>query len=351
MLGKLIAKKAGRPKRRRGPKPKPKAAVAKKPPVRKKPAKVVRSPKENAELKRLISSQKRDDAPDSNPLPRRRATGPEGSKPVEQGPLLSKVQLPEKMSKAQARKLIMQGKAKVRTDKNGKKKLVSTGEYAPARGVVAEEMGLSKRGKLPSEAELKEMGGFEMRKTGGKAKPKVRKAASAQKRKNPKVRLASNSNTSMIKPIASESSSRKKPPSFSSMITKALKQKASPEGEKRIQAAANPKKPVIATSVKKPNSVKKTKPKFVSESGLGSTPIGTEDRKRTIKSKPKKRKTVGETMFGSDQTPRNQTVKNPFTGNDMTIDYSDNYEMKMGGKVRRRMGGKVRGYGKAQRGY
>ena len=392
MLGKLIAKKAGRPKRRRGPKPKPKAAVAKKPPVRKKPAKVVRSPKENAELKRLISSQKRDDAPDSNPLPRRRATGPKGSKPVEQGPLLSKVQLPEKMSKAQARKLIMQGKAKVRTDKNGKKKLVSTGEYAPARGVVAEEMGLSKRGKLPSEAELKEMGGFEMRKTGGKAKPKVRKAASAQKRKNPKVRLASNSNTSMIKPIASESSSRKKPPSFSSMITKALKQKASPEGEKRIQAAANPKKPkkpkstlsprkylkqqaeikdimrngvevvvnqdkkkpkkpVIATSVKKPNSVKKTKPKFVSESGLGSTPIGTEDRKRTIKSKPKKRKTVGETMFGSDQTPRNQTVKNPFTGNDMTIDYSDNYEMKMGGKVRRRMGGKVRGYGKAQRGY
>ena len=173
MLGKLIAKKAGRPKRRRGPKPKPKPAVAKKPPVRKKSAKVVRSSKENAELKRLISSQKRDDAPDSNPLPRRRATGPEGSKPVEQGPLLSKVQLPEKMSKAQARKLIMQGKAKVRTDKNGKKKLVSTGEYAPARGVVAEEMGLSKRGKLPSEAELKEMGGFEIRNKGGKVKRKA----------------------------------------------------------------------------------------------------------------------------------------------------------------------------------
>ena len=177
MLGKLIAKaigkKAGRPKRRRGRKPKPKPVEAKKPPVRKKPAKVVRSPKENAELKRLISSQKRDDAPDSNPLPRRRATGPEGSKPVEQGPLLSKVQLPEKMSKAQARRLIMQGKAKVRTDKNGKKKLVSTGEYAPARGVVAEEMGLIKRGKLPSEAELKEMGGFEIRNKGGKVKRKA----------------------------------------------------------------------------------------------------------------------------------------------------------------------------------
>ena len=201
LIAKAIGKKAGRPKRRRGPKPKPKPAVAKKPPVRKKSAKVVRSSKENAELKRLISSQKRDDAPDSNPLPRRRATGPEGSKPVEQGPLLSKVQLPEKMSKAQARRLIMEGKAKVRTDKNGKKKLVSTGEYAPARGVVAEEMGLSKRGKLPSEAELKEMGGFEMRKKGGKAKVR--------------------------KPIS---------------IRNALKKKASPEAETRIQAAANPKK-------------------------------------------------------------------------------------------------------------
>jgi len=199
----------------------------------------------------------------------------------------------------------------------------------------------------------------------------------------------------------------------------ALKKFASPEGEKRIQAGANPKEPksslspreylkeqarkkdikrnkkkakkkdtsrnnveIVVNKPKKPapskkrspiaksdnrylndyriektaagdnyKTSKKTKPKFVSESGLGSTPISTEDRKRTIKSKPKKRKTVGEAMFSSDQTPRNQTVKNPFTGNDMTIDYSDNYEMKMGGKVRRRMGGKVRGYGKAQRGY
>ena len=180
MLGKLIAKKAGRPKRRRGPKPKPKPAVAKKAPVRKNNEKPLskrakseieklsgvklttlknKTPSEQREYLKTIS----DRAEREDPLPRRRATGPEGSKPVEQGPLLSKVQLPEKMSKAQARRLIMEGKAKVRTDKNGKKKLVSTGEYAPARGVVAEEMGLSKRGKLPSEAELKEMGGFEMR--------------------------------------------------------------------------------------------------------------------------------------------------------------------------------------------
>jgi hypothetical protein len=316
MLGKLVAKavsKAGRPKRRRGPKPKPKEVKAKKAPVRKKPAKVVRSPRENAELKRLISSQKRDDAPDSNPLPKRRATGPEGSKPVEQGPLLSKVQLPEKMSKAQARRLIMEGKAKVRTDKNGKKKLVSTGEYAPARGVVAEEMGLSKRGKLPSEAELKEMGGFEMRKTGGKAKSNVRKAVSAQKKKNPKARLASSSGTSMIKPIASESPSRKKPPSFSSMITNALKKRASPKGEKRIQESAK-------------------------------------------EAQSNKRKSLSDALFGGfktgDFTAKNQTVKNPFTGNDMTIEYDYPEDKKMGGKVRRRMGGVIKkGFGKATRGY
>jgi hypothetical protein len=362
MLGKLVAKavsKAGRPKRRRGPKPKPKEVKAKKAPVRKKPAKVVRSPRENAELKRLISSQKRDDAPDSNPLPKRRATGPEGSKPVEQGPLLSKVQLPEKMSKAQARRLIMEGKAKVRTDKNGKKKLVSTGEYAPARGVVAEEMGLSKRGKLPSEAELKEMGGFEMRKTGGKAKSNVRKAVSAQKKKNPKARLASSSGTSMIKTIASESPSRKKPPSFSSMITNALKKRASPKGEKRIQESAKKAQSTKRNAGKNtPVVVKKPKAnlKYAAESGPGSTPIGTASKQSTIKSKPDKRKSLSDALFGGfktgDFTAKNQTVKNPFTGNDMTIEYDYPEDKKMGGKVRRRMGGVIKkGFGKATRGY
>ena len=74
------------------------------------------------------------------------------------------------MSKAQARRLIMQGKAKVVTDKNGKKKLISTGEYAPSRQVIAEEMGLLGKGKLPTEAELDAMGGFEIRMGGGKVK-------------------------------------------------------------------------------------------------------------------------------------------------------------------------------------
>jgi hypothetical protein len=352
MLGKLVAKavlKAGRPKRRRGPKPKPKEVKAKKAPVRKKPAKVVRSPRENAELKRLISSQKRDDAPDSNPLPKRRATGPEGSKPVEQGPLLSKVQLPEKMSKAQARRLIMEGKAKVRTDKNGKKKLVSTGEYAPARGVVAEEMGLSKRGKLPSEAELKEMGGFEMRKTGGKAKSKVRKPASTMTAKDVADAAIADVNKNLSKDERAKF-----------LIANALKKKATPKAEERIMALLKTKKPKIVTKAKN-NKVKPNKPKanlkYAAESGSGSTPIGTASKQSTIKSKPDKRKSLSDALFGGfktgDFTAKNQTVKNPFTGNDMTIEYDfpDSDDMKKGGKVRRRMGGKVRGYGKAQRGY
>ena len=351
MLGKLVAKavsKAGRPKRRRGPKPKPKPAVAQKASVRTKPAKVVRSPRENAELKRLISSQKRDDAPDSNPLPKRRATGPKGSKPVEQGPLLSKVQLPEKMSKAQARKLIMQGKAKVRTDKNGKKKLVSTGEYAPARGVVAEEMGLSKRGKLPSEAELKEMGGFEMRKKGGKAKSNVRKPASTMTAKDVADAAIADSNKNLSKDERAKF-----------LMTNALKRKATPKAEKRLQASLNTKKPKIVTKAKK-NKVKPKKKdpykynqNFIDEPTAAPDNYKTSKKSTTKKNKPDKRKSLSDALFGGfktgDFTAKNQTVKNPFTGNDMTIEYD--FPKKMGGKVKRRMGGKVKGYGKAQRGY
>ena len=73
---------------------------------------------------------------------------------------------------------------------------------------------------------------------------------------------------------------------------------------------------------------------------------------------PKKLKTLGEAMFSSDQTPRNQMVKNPFTGEPMTLDYSDNYDMKKGGSIKKKMKkGKVkkraslRGQGKALRGF
>ena len=76
---------------------------------------------------------------------------------------------------------------------------------------------------------------------------------------------------------------------------------------------------------------------------------------------PKKLKTLGEAMFSSDQTPRNQMVKNPFTGKPMTLeyDYPENPEdMKKGGSIKKKMKkGKVkkraslRGQGKALRGF
>jgi len=310
LIAKAIGKKAGRPKRRRGPKPKPKAVVAKKAPVRKKPAKVVRSPKENAELKRLISSQKRDDAPDSNPLPRRRATGPEGSKPVEQGPLLSKVQLPEKMSKAQARKLIMQGKAKVRTDKNGKKKLVSTGEYAPARGVVAEEMGLSKRGKLPSEAELKEIGGFEMRNKGGKVKRKAGGKVKGYKKGGP---------------LKAESFENMKEVERGKMRKTIQNIKGTPAEIAKDRKRKKIKKPTIL-------------PDYGDE--LYETPDKNSETEaqiaRMIKGAFDKPKPIRPSKGAKEFTPYLKR-KMP--------------RKKGGGTIKRRMGGKVRGYGKAQRGY
>ena len=128
LVSKVTKPKRGRPKRRRGPKPKPKVE-AKKPVARKKQEKPL-SKKAKAEIQKLSGVKltelknktpseqreylkaKSDIADTRDPLPRRRATGPEDAVPVEQGPLLSKVQLPEKMSKAQARRLIMQGKAK-----------------------------------------------------------------------------------------------------------------------------------------------------------------------------------------------------------------------------------------------
>jgi len=298
LIAKAVGKKAGRPKRRRGPKPKPKEVVAKKAPVRKKPAKVVRSPKENAELKRLISSQKRDDAPDSNPLPRRRATGPEGSKPVEQGPLLSKVQLPEKMSKAQARRLIMQGKAKVRTDKNGKKKLVSTGEYAPARGVVAEEMGLSKRGKLPSEAELKEIGGFEMRNKGGKVKRKAGGNLDLKAVERGKMRKTIQNIKGTPAEIAKDRRRKKikKPTSLPDYGDYGDELYETPDKNSETEAQ-------IARMIK--GAFDKPKPSRPSKGAKEFTP------------------------YLKRKMPRK----------------------KGGGTIKRRMGGKVRGYGKAQRGY
>ena len=118
-------------------------------------------------LKALYRQQQEEIKGSQNILPRRRATGPEGQE-VEQGPLLSKVLLPENVSPARKRNLIAQGKA--RMTKQGMK---GTGEFAPSRQSIAEEMGLGGKGSLPTEEQLRGMGGFEIKKYGGKVKRRM----------------------------------------------------------------------------------------------------------------------------------------------------------------------------------
>jgi len=137
-------------------------------PTNKKQPTVKRTAAQNKELKKLIAQQQKEMGEGSqNILPRRRATGPKGQE-VQQGPLLSKVKLPEKMSPARKRSLIAQGKAKMTP-----KGMEDTGEFAPSAGSIAEEMGLGGKGSLPTEEQLRGMGGFEIKKYGGKVKRRM----------------------------------------------------------------------------------------------------------------------------------------------------------------------------------
>ena len=109
-----------------------------------------------------------------------------------------------------------------------------------------------------------------------------------------------------------------------------------------------PKKPIVV----KPTS-RKTTPLDLTYRDDEGSPIGTVDRK----SKPKKLRTLTEAMFGSDQTPENEMVRNPFTGKPMSLEYDfpeDPEDMKKGGSIKKKMKkGKVkkraalRGQGKA----
>ena len=78
------------------------------------------------------------------------------------------------------------------------------------------------------------------------------------------------------------------------------------------------------------------------------------------------RKSLGEAMFGGfktgDFTPKDQIVKNPFTGEDMELkyEYPDDPDdgMKHGGSIKKKMKktkvkkrAALRGYGKALRGF
>ena len=117
----------------------------------------------------------------------------------------------------------------------------------------------------------------------------------------------------------------------------------------------------MGSGKKKPTMVKptsrKTTPLDLTYRDDEGSPIGTVDRK----SKPKKLRTLTEAMFGSDQTPKNEMVRNPFTGKPMSLEYDfpeDPEDMKKGGSIKKKMKkGKVkkraslRGQGKALRGF
>ena len=127
------------------------------------------------ELARLVRSQTRDNLSENTvpPLGRRTSTTDSAGNRVEGGvntSLLSKEQLPEKLSPAQLRRLVETGQATV--GRGGKVR--STGEYASGADVTGRIM----RGGddvPPTEAEIMEMGGFEIRKAGGAVKKKKKK--------------------------------------------------------------------------------------------------------------------------------------------------------------------------------
>ena len=145
-------------------KPKPKTKPKSKP----KTSKPKRTPAENRELRRLIAQQKKDDAPAGTVKEPTRIKLTAGGSYA----LPSKVKLPEgKISKARRRQLIKTGQAKQVPGKKGKSKLVETGKYAPPARQIAEEMGIgASRGVAPTEKELQAMGGFEIKKAGGKVR-------------------------------------------------------------------------------------------------------------------------------------------------------------------------------------
>ena len=75
--------------------------------------------------------------------------------------LPSKEQIDPKIrsySKARIRHLIKTGQAKMVVDKNGKRSIITTGKFASPQSMVADEMGLSNKGVLPTEKEAQAMG-------------------------------------------------------------------------------------------------------------------------------------------------------------------------------------------------
>tara|TARA_B100001123_G_scaffold293155_1_gene326727 strand:+ start:99 stop:1334 length:1236 start_codon:yes stop_codon:yes gene_type:complete len=157
-------------------------------------------------------------------------------------------------------------------------------------------------------------------------------------------------------------------------VDSANKKKAADNKEK-IMVNKKPKPKVVSAPLPKP----KPKPKVV------SAPLPKPKPKRKSKIKDftdvneidydtdkdegngtEERKSLGEAMFGGfktgDFTPKDQTVKNPFTGKDMELkyEYPDDPDdgMKKGGSIKKNMKktkikkrAALRGYGKALRGF
>ena len=96
--------------------------------------------------------------------------------------LPSKMQVdpdPKNYSRAQLRRLIKNGTVKLvqrgrNPDGSPRVIVVSTGRFAPPQAATAEAMGIGKHADyLPSEEELRAMGGFEIRKRGGTVRRKA----------------------------------------------------------------------------------------------------------------------------------------------------------------------------------
>ena len=130
-----------------------------------------RTRREEKELARLVRSQSSEN--NVPPLGRRTSTTDSAGNRVEGGvntSLLSKEQLPEKLSPAQLRRLVETGQATV--GRGGKVR--STGQYASGADVTGSLM----RGGdavAPTENEIIKMGGFDIRKAGGAVKKKKKK--------------------------------------------------------------------------------------------------------------------------------------------------------------------------------
>ena len=141
-------------------------------------------------------------------------------------------------------------------------------------------------------------------------------------------------------------------------IRNALKKKASAKAENRIQAAANPKKPDAA---KKPVTVKKPKPTQVNKPKDTLQDFIDEPSAASDNYTPPKKRGKYEGGIDSYETPFG-TIKADSSDDAFNFDVEEKdggylkrdmmmKKRKKGGVVKRRMGGKVGGYGKAQRGY